>query len=143
NTYSPYLEIGDEAFPNSTNDHALSGQSYQEVLTNFPLGSQALTGLFVDISLSGPNGPTESYERALVDRIGIAARQGLESPHVSISPSEPPALTDYDLFTLNVLPGLHSPVPPIQLQERIAQEQQRLTELQNGDGSVSSEIGPL
>ena len=63
NTYSPYIEVGDVAY-SSDHDQNIVGDSYQEVLTNFPLGSQILTGLFLNISLSGPQGPTQTYQRA-------------------------------------------------------------------------------
>jgi uncharacterized membrane protein len=105
NTYSPYLEVSDEAYPGSGNDEVLRGTDYQEVLTNFPLGSQILTGLFLDITLSGPEGPSQDYESALVDRIGYAARQNGGSPQISVSPSDPPPLTSADAFTLLVAPG--------------------------------------
>ncbi len=77
NTYTPYIEIGDEAFPDPSHDETITGTPYQEVLTNFPLGNQVLTGLFLNATLSGPQGPAETDQRALSDRIGYAARQGL------------------------------------------------------------------
>ena len=52
----------------------IQGQAYQEVFTNFPLGSQLVTGLFLDISLSGPQGPATTLEKTLLDREGYAAR---------------------------------------------------------------------
>ena len=45
NTYSPYMIVGGDALDPSR-DGVIRGQDYQEVLTNFPLGSQILTGLF-------------------------------------------------------------------------------------------------
>jgi tetratricopeptide (TPR) repeat protein len=82
-TYSPYIEIGDEAHPNPSEDELIHGQDYQEFLTGFPLSSQILTGPSLNANLSGPDGPTESYERDLADWIGFAARQGLISPSIS------------------------------------------------------------
>ena len=92
NTYSPYIQVGDVAY-SSSHDQIIAGDDYQEFLTNFPLGSQILTGLFLDISLSGPQGQTQTYERALVDRIGYAARQGLAPVNVSVAPGGAPILT--------------------------------------------------
>ena len=54
NTYSPYLEIGRRGLPGPDQDVINDGNAYQEVLTNFPLGSQILTGLFLNITLGGP-----------------------------------------------------------------------------------------
>ena len=73
NTYTPFLDMGDDAFPPS-HDETTAGTPYQEVLTSFPFGSQILTGLFLNVTLSGPQGAAQTYSRALVDRIGAAAR---------------------------------------------------------------------
>jgi uncharacterized membrane protein len=121
NTYSPYLDMGDEADP--THDTLLQGTPYQEVLTNFPLGSQILTGLFLDITLTGPGGPPANYERALLDRIGYAVRQQGGSAAVALSPSDGPAIADFDLYTVNVLPGLQSPAAAQRVLDRFVQEQ--------------------
>ncbi len=111
NTYTPYIELSDEANPDPSQDEVIHGQSYQEVLTNFPLGSQILTGLFLNITLSGPQGAPATYEKTLVDRIGFAVRQGGGGNIVlpPISPTGQPILTNNDLWTINALPGLQSP----------------------------------
>ena len=44
----PTSSMGDDAFPTLNCPTQLSGQPYQEVLTNFPLASQVLTGLFLN-----------------------------------------------------------------------------------------------
>ena len=54
NTYTPYIQLGDEAFPDPSQDETITGTAYQEVLTNFPLGNQILTGLFLNITQTGP-----------------------------------------------------------------------------------------
>ena len=80
------------------------------MLTNFPLGSQILTGLFLNITLSGPQGAAVTYEKTLFDRIGYAARQGGGSIVLPpINPTGQPILTNNDLWTINALPGLQSP----------------------------------
>ncbi|HKI19098.1 MAG TPA: hypothetical protein VKA15_14520, partial [Isosphaeraceae bacterium] len=110
NTYSPYIDIGDEAYPDGSHDEVIQGTPYQEVLTNFPLASQILTGLFLNITLSGPQASPVTYEKTLVDRIGFAARQG--SGTIALPPINPTGqsiLTNNDLWTVNVLPGLQSP----------------------------------
>ena len=40
-----------------------TARPYQEVLTNFPLGSQVLTGLFLNVTLERPAGPAPSLTR--------------------------------------------------------------------------------
>ena len=134
NTYTPYLELSDEANPNPTQDEVIQGTPYQEILTNFPLGSQILTGLFLNITLAGPDGAAQSYSRTLVDRIGYAARQGLVQPDISIQPNQPPILSNTDVFTVNVLPGVQSAAPLNPLRQV---EQQYLEEV-SGFGLTAS-----
>ena len=64
----------------TTQDQVLRGQDYEEVLTADPGRSSVLTGLFLDVDVSGPDGSSESFERALVDRLGYAARQTGQLP---------------------------------------------------------------
>ena len=119
-TYTPYLDLGDEASPAA--DTLIRGTPFQEVLTNFPLASQIVSGLFLDINLTGPTGPSQSYDRTLVDRIGYAARQGGSATSIPIDPSSGPAVSDVDIQTINVLPGLQSQAVAQLLLDRLAQE---------------------
>jgi hypothetical protein len=111
NTYTPYIVVGDDALPDSQLPDGIIGKPYQEVLTNFPLGGQILTGLFLDVGLSGPGATTETFDQTLVDRIGFAARQGMAPPErLTVNPTNPPIITPFDLTTLNILPAFQSPV---------------------------------
>lgn len=105
-TYSPYILLGQN--DGTTADYeVIRGTDYQELLTNFPLGSQFLTGLYLDIDVKSPNGTTQTYERTLLDRIGFATRQNGGAVTLS-SAGQGPALSEMDLVTVNVLPGLQS-----------------------------------
>jgi hypothetical protein len=53
-TYAPYVDLGDEAYPEPNQDELIPGTNYQETYTNFPLGNQVLTGLFLNVTFSGP-----------------------------------------------------------------------------------------
>ena len=133
NTYTPYIELDDEAFPDPSHNETITGTSYQEVLTNFPLGSQVLTGLFLNITLSGPQGASDTFNRTLFDRIGYAARQGLVPANISIPPGGAPAFTNQDVYTLNVQPGLQDP----NVLAPLAREIQALAQqIQANSGSV-------
>ena len=68
-TYVPYLIVGQEA-------DVIEGNSYQEILTNFPLGTFIITGEWLVFDLHYPDGRIETYERELFDSVGFAARQG-------------------------------------------------------------------
>jgi transglutaminase-like putative cysteine protease len=123
NTYTPYIVVGDDALADSQLPDAIVGQPYQEVLTNFPLASQILTGLFLNVTLAGPGTTTQTFSQTVVDRIGYAARQGMGAPEdLSVSPSDPPIISPFDLTTLNILPGLQSPGAAQLEQERANQE---------------------
>jgi transglutaminase-like putative cysteine protease len=123
NTYTPYIVMGDDALPDSQLPDAITGQQYQENLTNFPLGSQILTGLFLNVTLSGPGTTSQTFSQTLVDLIGYAVRQGLvRSQSVPVNVSGPPTISPYDLTTLNILPGLQSSAAAQLEQERADQE---------------------
>ncbi len=109
NTYTPYLLVGDEANPDPSQDEVIEGTPYQEVLTNFPLGSQILTGLFLNMTLSGPQGPAETSSRTLFDRIGYAARQNGGSSSLNISASGAPALSPLQVWSIGVQASLQDP----------------------------------
>ncbi len=110
NTYTPYLVIGDDALPDSQLPDAIIGQQYQEVLTNFPLASQILTGLFLNVTLGGAGTTSQTYTQTLVDRIGYAAREGLAEPEsLSVNPSGLPVVVDGDAYTINVVAGKIDP----------------------------------
>ncbi len=135
NTYTPYVQIGDNANPNPNQDTTILGTPYQEVLTNFPLGSEVLTGEFLNVVLSGPGQTTQSFEHTILDLLGPAVRQGGAAPALSINPSGPPSLTEFDITTLNALPGLQSPRTLAPLQAVIASEYQSTSQLIQPDGT--------
>jgi hypothetical protein len=109
-TYSPYIALGDAAFPDPGHDQTINGTSYQEVYSNADggLDSVELTGLFLNVTLSGPQGPAETFEHTILDRIGFAARQNPNALDINIPDSNPPALI-FDATTVNVLPGMQNP----------------------------------
>jgi hypothetical protein len=107
-TYSPYIAIGDEADDPASavllRGDEVNGKDYQEVLTNFPFGTQVLTGLFLDLIETGPGLAPQTFERTLVDRVGFAARHGGgDAGSLSVDPNGPPAITPYDITTVDIL----------------------------------------
>jgi uncharacterized membrane protein len=121
NTYSPYLVVGDDALAESQLPEAIVGKQFQEVITNFPFGTQLVTGFFLDVTLSGPSSGSQTYSRALVDRIGFAARQGLTPPTgLTFDLSTPPVISPFDLTTLNIQAGLQDPRATVLEEQRAA-----------------------
>ncbi|HVC97547.1 MAG TPA: transglutaminase domain-containing protein, partial [Pirellulales bacterium] len=109
NTYTPYLAVGDAANPDPAQDQIITGQSFQDVFTNFPLASQVVTGLFMNVTLSGPQGAGQTYDKTLYDAIGYAARQGDAPVTVSLSASSQPSLSPFEVWSMSVLAGLDDP----------------------------------
>ena len=109
NTYSPYLLLG-QSDEDISDDPIIRGDDYQEILTNFTGGSHILTGLFLTMEVTAPDGTSQSYERTLVDRIGLDIRTRGGSPSISLDPSGPTALTTLDLATINVISSRQEPL---------------------------------
>ncbi len=105
NTYTPYLELTDDAELDSNDEILMTGQTYQEVLTNVPLSNQILTGLFVGVTLGGANLTPQSYQDTIIDRLGPAARDGLATPKVSVNPTDPPIVSQDSTYTIDVAPS--------------------------------------
>ena len=103
-TYTPYLIIGSGG-ADITQDPIITGTSFQEFYTNFPLSSQIVTGIFVEVDANSAMEQTSTaYVHTLLDRLGPAARQGMASAQISTPPSPAPAVTDEDVATLYILP---------------------------------------
>jgi hypothetical protein len=129
NVYSPYIAVGDYAHP-IAQDELVRGTDYQEVLTNFPFGTQVLTGLFLTIDVSGPGRITESHERPLLDRIGFDVRTNGGMPNIDFGPDGQPALAPTDIFTVNVATGITFSGVAASLMKEIAGLQQELIDAQ-------------
>ncbi len=102
-TYTPLLVVG-EGDDTPLDDEAIEGTAYQELFTSFPLGSQFLTGVFLDVELRKPGGSPESLRHTILDRIGFAARR-FGGSGVTLGNESGPAFTGSDVFTLSVIPG--------------------------------------
>lgn len=100
NNYSPYIEIGDVAEVGAS--EVFTGTAFQETLTNFPFGSQVLTGLFLNVKVTSPGGAIENLEKTLVDRLGQDVRSHGGRPNLTFDATSGPALYDTDVFTLDV-----------------------------------------
>jgi transglutaminase-like putative cysteine protease len=137
NTYSPYLVVGDSAV--DPRDYAvIRGTDYSETLTNFPLGSSVLTGVFVDIDVIDPANPgsPQTTRRTLVDRIGYANRATGGVVAYTPSPDNGPALTPLDLLTIQVAPS-KQPV------DDFAARHDRMVSLQAEAASIAPAVAAL
>ncbi|MEZ6088875.1 MAG: dockerin type I domain-containing protein [Pirellulaceae bacterium] len=130
NTYSPYLLIsGDSLSPSQ--DEAVRGTDFQDVLTNFPFGSQFITGLFLDIEVIAADGTSTTYTSTIADRIGSAVRaNGGSAPAVN---GDDPIVTSVDVTTVSIMPGKQSRIS-------ISQQIQQLNALSNAFTSQLNSI---
>jgi hypothetical protein len=104
-TYSPFFQVGLDG-PLTT------GESFQEFLTNFPLASTMLTGVWLTIERKHPNGASDTYVRELKDAIGAAQRQTLGN--ITLEPRGFEAfLNNGDVAQVHVLP--HSTTPELEV----------------------------
>jgi uncharacterized membrane protein/PKD repeat protein len=104
-TYTPHFILGNHQF-------YYPGTAFQDVLTNFPLGSYFTTGIWLTIERQNPNGAVEQYQRQIKDLIGVAARQG--TGVITLPPrGTDPLLQPGDMSQLQVVP--QSYVPPAEL----------------------------
>ena len=101
-TYSPYLAVGEVGL-NLDESVFNRGADFQEVSTNFPLGTQVLTGLFLSVVTTVPGASAELSERSLYDRIGYPARQGTAGVTIQANPGGAPSLGPLDSTTIHVL----------------------------------------
>jgi uncharacterized membrane protein len=100
-SYTPYFRVGDAADFNDTNDQIFTGIAYQENLTNFPLGSQFLIGLSLNMNLTASDGTIEYHQRALVDRIGYGNRKNGISSSIPVDATAPSIIGPFDAMTIN------------------------------------------
>jgi len=100
--YSPFL-LFDRTDGATSDEDVIRGTDYQEVLTSFPFGSQILTGVFLDIETTAPNGIVTASRKTVLDRIGFDVRQNGGAP--SIGNTGQPALSAFDVTTIYISTG--------------------------------------
>ncbi|MBV9790632.1 MAG: transglutaminase family protein, partial [Chloroflexi bacterium] len=88
--YKPYLTVGDQT---------IQQQSFQELLTNFPLGSRQITGEWLTFEIRDPDGKVETSSREVFDKIGAAARQSGGTVSVTSSGGNNPSVSEFDAIT--------------------------------------------
>lgn len=128
-TYSPYILLG-QGDADLSDDPLIRGTDYQEFFSNFGGFSQIITGVFLHIDVVDPDGQSQTFERTLVDRIGFAARQNSGAGSSSVVTPGESSLSELDLVTITVLPGLLSPFAVQPQLDRAIAKRDELTALQ-------------
>ena len=134
-TYTPYLLLG-QGDASLDDDPIVVGSDFQDVYTNFPLGSQLVTGLTLSVDLQpNPFSAVQHLERRIYDRVGFATRQ-LGGP-VDVSGTPAPAVTDFDVTTVDILPSRMAVGAFGHQRDRLAAVQSALQALQPGLAGVT------
>ena len=145
NTYSPYLSLGNDAFPDANQNEFIVGTDYQEVLTNFPFGSQILTGLFLEVTMSEPQASgsvrSATVEKTLLDRVGVVARQGGGGVPLQLPTDGAPALTPLDIVTLHVSTSSQSFAGLLARENQHLIDDAELVSRLRGVGSLTNGVG--
>ena len=136
-TYTPFVLVGSGG-ADVSQDTLLTGTPYQELYTNFPLGSQILTGLFLEVDADDYtySSPTGGWTHTLFDRLGPAGRQGNASVNLSLPPTPAPAVTQFDLTSVNINTA-RQPLSTIQSQKT------RLTNAYNNYENIKTQVTAL
>lgn len=144
-TYSPYLLIGQND-GDITDDPLIRGEDYQELLTNFPLASQFLTGLFFEMEVLVPGQEPKLFERTLFDRIGLEVRKNGGSPNIVVDGSSGAILTPFDVFSMSIqvseIDGVIVDSNLVQV-EKLEEERDQLLESVDSSNSESPEQAEL
>ena len=96
--YTPYLGIED-------NNQGFQGESFQDLLTNFPLATSFTTAEWLEYEIHSPDGHTETFTREVKDLIGAATRRLGGSPQLAVGTSSGPFFGPEDLYVNWVLPN--------------------------------------
>jgi len=135
NTYTPVLLVG-QGDADLTTNPTIRGTDYQELLTNFPLGSTILTGVFLEIDALDANGTQQTYTRTVFDRIGFDVRQNGGSVSIANPSATTPVFTDSDITTIYAMPAL-------QATGQFSTQQARLTAVQQQLAAIQAPIAAL
>lgn len=68
-TYTPYFVVGESGEP-------INGTAFDDLITSFPLATNFVLAEWLDITLTAPDGTTETHRRELFDDLGVDARAG-------------------------------------------------------------------
>ncbi len=126
--YTPYLLVG---------EREIIGETYQELFTNFPLGTIFRTGAWLKFTVLPPGGPAEYFERELVDKIGAEARWTGATLGIKQEGSDA-LFTDSDIYTTWFWPNL---VPAYALEQAQARTLNLVDEI-NADLTILQTLYP-
>ena len=141
-TYSPYFLVGDP-YTDIDKTTLINGSDYVENVTNFPLSSTFITGMFLEVDAIDNTSTKRTYTHTILDRIGPNARVTGGRINLSITGAQGPAVTDADITTVNVLAGRQSLGAFSQINSRLQTPQNLLTPLIPAITAAGQQTTPL
>jgi transglutaminase-like putative cysteine protease len=98
-TYNPFLYIEDS-------DEIIFGESYQELITNFPVATTFITGAWLRFALEDIDGNVTHFERTLKDRLSYEVRTYGGAPAIAVGNASPSIFSELDLYSIAIFPNL-------------------------------------
>ncbi|MCB0114319.1 MAG: hypothetical protein KDD84_09525, partial [Caldilineaceae bacterium] len=97
--YQPYFGIEE-------NNDAVLGDPFQDLLTNFPFGTQATTAIWIEYEITDLDGNSETFRRPIKDLLGADVRKNGGQPNLSIdATNSQPFLQPDEQYVHWVLPN--------------------------------------
>ncbi len=97
-TYTPYFRVGDE-------NEVITDGSFEDLITNFPLGTHITVAEFLSFQVRDPDGQVRTYRREVVDLLGFEVRQGGGTVYGQFGGDNAALFTTLDLYTTWFWPG--------------------------------------
>ncbi|MFZ0548982.1 MAG: transglutaminase family protein, partial [Candidatus Promineifilaceae bacterium] len=103
--YTPYFTIG------KGDKNLIEGETYQDFLTNFPFGSSMVTGVWLTVTATEPDGDSQTYEREFVDLLGPDLRQpsGVVTGNLERPDANQALISTFDFMQIHVVPQSRTP----------------------------------
>ncbi|MFO7541034.1 MAG: PKD domain-containing protein [Chloroflexota bacterium] len=101
-TYTPYFVIDNYAL-------YAGGESYQDLLSNFPLATTFTIGQWLEFKLTDADGNVSEYERVVKDLLGADVRIGGGTPQIALPGGNGALVSDFDQFATWIMPNSVDP----------------------------------
>lgn len=96
--YQPYFGIEE-------NNDAVLGDPFQDLITNFPLGTRATVAIWIEYEIRDVEGNVQRFRRPIKDLIGPDVRMNGGAPALALSNDSPPFLSADEQYVHWVLPN--------------------------------------
>ncbi len=96
--YAPFFAVGGDEFLSL-------GDTFQDLLSNFPLSSNYTTAEWLTLTVTDPDGNRETFTRVLKDLIGLDVRLNGGTANFALPADNAPFVTPTDVYVVTFLPN--------------------------------------